>query len=77
MQYRMIESALMTARREHNLARVDELESILLHKKKVLDVKLEKTMIGSTFEKRAPFQALSKEYSEVARLFKVVNYARS
>lgn len=76
--FRKIEIAIMSAKRENNIQRVEDIRSILIHHKKVLDMKLDSVMKGSGFETSKPFMKMTSDYSQIARLSRVVDaYGRS
>lgn len=72
MKYQKIEYAILTAQRERNLTKLGDIQTILDHKTRILNMSLAKLMTGTSFEKRPQFKKVSEEYSTVARLHRMV-----
>ena len=71
MKYRKIEIAILTAKRERNIQRMDDIKMILEHQTRLLDMKADKQMKKARFMKSAEFKAVSEEYSTVQRLHRL------
>lgn len=71
MKYRKIEIAILSAKRERNIQRMDDIKMILEHQTRLLDMKTDAQMKRAKFMKSAEFKATSEEYSVVQRLHRL------
>jgi phosphosulfolactate synthase (CoM biosynthesis protein A) len=71
MKYRKIEVAILSAKRERNLQRMDDIKMILEHKTRILDMEADQSMKRSGFMKSKKFKDISEEYSLVQRLHRM------
>lgn len=71
MKYRKIEVAILSAKRERNLQRMEDIKMILEHKTRILDMEADQTMKRSGFMKSQKFKDISAEYSTVQRLHRL------
>jgi hypothetical protein len=71
MKYRKIEIAILTAKRERNLQKMDDIKMILEHRTRLLDMKADERMKRSGFTKSAEFKEIAAEYSAVQRLHRM------
>lgn len=71
MKYRKIEVAILSAKRERNIQRMDDIKMILEHQTRLLDMKADDTMKHSGFTKSAQFKDIAAEYSAVQRLHRM------
>ena len=71
MKYRKIEVAILSAKRERNLRRMEDIKMILEHKTRILDMEADQTMKRSGFMKSQKFKDISVEYSTVQRLHRL------
>lgn len=71
MKYRKIEIAILSAKRERNIQRMEDIKSILEHRTRVLDMEADRQMTKSRFQKSEAFKNLSEEYSAVQRLYRM------
>lgn len=73
MKYRKIEVAILSAKRERNIQKMDDIKMILEHQTRLLDMKADEQMKRSGFTKSAEFKSTSEEYSMVQRLHRMVS----
>ena len=52
MKYRKIEVAILSAKRERNLQRMEDIKMILEHKTRILDMEADQTMKRSGFKRQ-------------------------
>jgi phosphosulfolactate synthase (CoM biosynthesis protein A) len=71
MKYRKIEVAILSAKRERNLQRMEDIKMILEHKTRILDMEADQSMKRSGFTKSQKFKDISEEYSLVQRLHRL------
>lgn len=71
MKYRKIEVAILSAKRERNLQRMDDIKMILEHQTRLLDMKADEKMKHSGFTKSSEFKTIAEEYSAVQRLHRM------
>jgi hypothetical protein len=73
VKYRKIEIAILTAKRERNLQKIDDIKLILEHKTRILDERADLQMRKHGFNKSAQFKDLTDEYSTVQRLYRMAH----
>lgn len=73
MKYRKIEVAILTAKRERDIQKMEDIKKILDHRSRILDVSIDEQMKKPGFTRSAQFKALSEEYSTVQRLHRMTN----
>ena len=73
MKYRKIEVAILTAKRERDIQKMEDIKKILDHRTRMLDVSIDRQMKKPGFMKAKQFKDLSEEYSTVQRLHRMTN----
>lgn len=73
LTHKKIENAILSSARLKDTESLKTISMILDHKTRVVNARLEKLMVGETFEQKPKYRLAYDEYSAVDRLKRIVS----